>query len=251
MMKLFRSIFDDIKKGENLDIYITLIVAIVIAVMNLLGNTPKSVLDSLILAVLALLVSSALGVRHRLENLKQQIFQTTKGIDFKDRRQQHEVPFDKRFADAKNIDLHGYSLNSLVASYLGFLNEKAATGCKMRIILLDPESTTPQIVSYLTEAGSLLTNDIQRSVEGLKNLLSTRNVEIRFTTTPTPFGLAIKDSKKANGSVDVDLYAYRVSALDRPKIIISKEIDKHWYEFFVQQFEKLWEDARPYEKLKE
>lgn len=166
-----------------------------------------------------------------------------KGVELKSRKE-YQAPFNQRFADVQCLDVHGYSLGGLWASYIGFLYEKAKAGCKIRILLLDPLSSTPEIVSSLTEAKGLLKNDIERSVESFKHLLDMRNVELRYTAVPTPFGLVIKDSKEDSGIVEVDLYAYRVSAMDRPKLVITKEIDAERFTFFVEQFEKLWEDAR-------
>ena len=54
-MKLFRQIWDDLKRGKNIEVYVTLILAIIVAVLGLTGTVLPDQLTSVTLAVLALL----------------------------------------------------------------------------------------------------------------------------------------------------------------------------------------------------
>lgn len=77
-MNGLRRIFSDIKQGDNIDLYVTVLIALVVAVLNLLGIAPPSLVQTLSLSVLALLVSSILGLRHRIENATEKISQVQK-----------------------------------------------------------------------------------------------------------------------------------------------------------------------------
>ena len=62
-MRFLRRIWDDIKQGENLDLYLTVLAAIVLAILNLAGFAVSSVVNSFSLAILALLAVAMLGNR--------------------------------------------------------------------------------------------------------------------------------------------------------------------------------------------
>ena len=54
-MKSFRQIWDDIRQGENIDLYLTILAAILFVILNLAGLAPDTFLAPLTLSVLALL----------------------------------------------------------------------------------------------------------------------------------------------------------------------------------------------------
>jgi hypothetical protein len=83
-VRALKRIFDDIKQGENLDLYLTIAVALIVAGLNLLSITPPDLLNSLMLAIFAIIASSLVGNRHRLENIQKQLGETNKEEILKD-----------------------------------------------------------------------------------------------------------------------------------------------------------------------
>ncbi len=61
MKNLLNRVIDDLGCGENIDIYATVVVALAVAMLNLIGFNQQSLIDSVSLAVLALLASSMNG----------------------------------------------------------------------------------------------------------------------------------------------------------------------------------------------
>lgn len=154
--------------------------------------------------------------------------------------------FSVRFADAPSIAIHAYSMQTLVTSFMSFFVRKATEGCKLRFLLLNPNSAAVSVVAGVTEEGAQLRQDIERTVASLHRLLAHTNVELRFTPVPSPFGLVVADAEGSARRVEVELYAYDVVAADRPHFTLTPERDGPWYEFFLTQFERLWKSARPY-----
>ncbi len=66
-MSLLRRIMEDLRRGENIDAYVTVIAAIVLSVLNVLDVLPAGSLSGVILGVLALLAIGTLVTRTRLE----------------------------------------------------------------------------------------------------------------------------------------------------------------------------------------
>lgn len=68
-MEYFHRVLNDLKQGENVDLYVTVFVSVFVAALSLFDLVPQRVMTSLTLAVMALLINSILGIRHRLEML--------------------------------------------------------------------------------------------------------------------------------------------------------------------------------------
>lgn len=66
-MKVFRQIWNDVKKGENLDLYITVIIAFTIGVLSLFGYANQILATSITLATLGILTASSLRDKHSNE----------------------------------------------------------------------------------------------------------------------------------------------------------------------------------------
>src|SRR5207244_3347128 len=69
-MPRLRRIWDDIRRGKNIDLYLTILVAIGMTVLILIGFNPAlELLSPLTLTVLALIAFATLGNRYKLEEV--------------------------------------------------------------------------------------------------------------------------------------------------------------------------------------
>jgi ABC-type uncharacterized transport system YnjBCD permease subunit len=70
-MRLLSTIWDDLRQGENIDLYLTIIAALIISGLNVAGIAPATLLPAITLAVLALLAITNLVNRHKLDDALQ------------------------------------------------------------------------------------------------------------------------------------------------------------------------------------
>ena len=75
-MKFLKDIIQDIHVRHNLDIYITVVLAIIVAVLGIIGVANSIVISSTVLATLALVSTSLLQNRRENEEIRQTISQT-------------------------------------------------------------------------------------------------------------------------------------------------------------------------------
>lgn len=66
-MKVVNGIWNDVKKGENLDLYITVIIAFTIGVLSLFGYANQTLATAITLAALGILTASSLRDKHSHE----------------------------------------------------------------------------------------------------------------------------------------------------------------------------------------
>jgi hypothetical protein len=62
-VSLLRRILDDLRRGENIDAYVTVFAAVVLSVLNIVNILPPGSLSGVILGVLALLAIGTLVTR--------------------------------------------------------------------------------------------------------------------------------------------------------------------------------------------
>jgi len=124
-MVFLKRIVDDIKRGENIDLYVTVILAIIVSVLNAIGIGNSALQNSLILAVLALLASAILGNRHRLDDINEKLDKDS------DNQINSDVPASALddFKRASEIWIVGVNANAaLKYSYRTAIQEKLKKG---------------------------------------------------------------------------------------------------------------------------
>jgi len=154
-VQFFKQILREIKRGENVDLYVTVLVALSIAALNLLGLAPQSLIASITLTLLGLLAVSALENRHQFEELRQSFTKSIDDIFLKE----FPATLDEDFDSGKEIWLIGVTLRSLVAGKYIRLEEKLRKGHGIKILLVHPEGAAVEIASSRYYAEVILYSD--------------------------------------------------------------------------------------------
>lgn len=110
---MLRHMWNDIRKGENIDLYLTIVAALVFVVLNLVGVASPTFLAPLSLAVLGLLAITNLGNRQRMEELLAQ-----KALTLDDFfREEYPATYQDNLDQTAELWLVGVSLNRTVKSH--------------------------------------------------------------------------------------------------------------------------------------
>jgi hypothetical protein len=154
------------------------------------------------------------------------------------------------FDGSETISIAVVSGLGLVNTRRALLEEQLRLGRNLRIILLDVNRKDA------LDSWDRLSNppmntpaeDIRSSARVLLGLASVRqypgNCEIRLLDTTLPWSLIICQ-KQGISQMQVELHAYRRAPEERPGIFLASNTDSYWFEFFLQQFELAWSNARP------
>ena len=118
-MNIYERIWREIRSGENIDLYVTIVIAFVLVILSLFGFASSGVIASLTLAVLGLLAISNLVNRHRVEELIKQVAESAKGFFF----DEFPADFKENFESAKEIWLVGVTLRGTLANYYGLIEK--------------------------------------------------------------------------------------------------------------------------------
>jgi hypothetical protein len=166
-------------------------------------------------------------------------------------------PLETRLQSAKEISIIGGSLFRLASEYLGYFEEKAQNGCAFKFLLLEPESEAARLVAeyvvYELGDNNTYNNQIKTSLFNLQRLKQRYSdlIEIRTYKFVPPLSLLIVDPKKEHGSIQVELYTHAVPTRDRAEFTLQASHEPYWYNFFLRQFEQMWNRANPYKPQSE
>jgi hypothetical protein len=153
------------------------------------------------------------------------------------------------FDGAETISIAAVSGLGLVNHNRGLLEEQLRLGRKVRVMLLDADH------GDALSAWDRLSNppmntpeeDIRSSLRMLVALASLREYpgicQVKVSDTLFPWSLIIC-SKPEVSQLQIELHAHRRAPEERPNILLTDKTDAHWFQFFSQQFELAWSNAR-------
>ncbi len=247
-MKALKHIWDDIKHGENIDLYLTILVAIGLTLLDLAGFAPQSLVASITLSILALIAISLLGNRYKMEQLLEQPH-LTGVVALLD-----EFPpsLGTDIGSAKELWLAGVTLSSTLPNYFPLLEQMVRSGGKVKALLVQPHSPAAEKAAsraYVPSASNVervVTNTL-RSLYDLCYLRTVApergSVEIRTINHPMERRFIAINPQTASGVLYIANYAFRTPGGAKPKFVLQAK-DSKWYDFYVQEFNLLWESGK-------
>lgn len=239
-MNTLRRIWNDLRKGENIDLYLTIAAAVALVVLNLAGVAPATLVAPLTLAVLALLAVTSLGNRYRMDELLAQ------------REQSLDDFFREDFADSYKTDMEtaeelwlvGVSLHRTVTGNYALFERKLQQGHQLRVLLVHPDGaglemavargyTRRDVEKKRQEIGYVLDLlcDLRQTVPG--------RVEVRTIQHPLAYGALAANPNSGSGVLHLEHYCFRVSTDSMPRYQLRVR-DGHWYDFFKSELQALW-----------
>lgn len=197
-MHRLRRIWSEIGRGENLNLYLTIVAAIVLSIMNITGAASLSIVPSLTLALLALISLSLLGSRHQIEKILSTLVATEEATLVE------SFPSDMKvnIAQAKVLWLMGVSFLGILQEYYPTLERSLRSGQEVKALLVNHSSPACEIAASRDQVMDV---DYQRSrIRAARRYLSAlrqikpNGVEVRLTENPLDFEVILCDQGDDN-----------------------------------------------------
>lgn len=242
-MRLLQRIWDDVKKGENVDLYVTVVVALGLVLLNLVGLAPQNWIAPITLAVLGLLAISTLGSRYRLEELSRRLTQSSDTL-FLD---EFPARLKDDFEAGTEIWLVGVTLSRTIKTYYTAIERKLRKGHTIKVLLVHPEGPAVEMAEtriYGRMDLKRTCGDIRNTLQDLCDLrtIAPDHLQIRTIQNPLSYGVIAINPDSPLGVLYLEHYPYKVPGGSRPKIILQAK-DGRWYEFFREEIHLLWENG--------
>lgn len=242
MSNLIRRVWSEIRRGENVDVYLTIVVALILSLLNVLGLAPSSIIPAITLAVLALLALASLVSRHKMEDLSEKLSSTTRDGFIEEFDNQL---FKNDLDAAHEIWFYGASLDGIPTQYYSLLEQKLKHSCKIRVLVIDPNDSR---VLELSEMRAYANPDVHRAqVKVLATLsdfcelrkLAPAKLQIRTLKFPITHRLIALNPSEPNGKLYISNYPFGTSGGSLPKFQLSGK-DGRWFDLYRDEAVNLW-----------
>ncbi|GAA2255040.1 hypothetical protein [Streptomyces indiaensis] len=251
-MRLLRQLRTDLLAGENLEIYTTALLSLVLAVLGVLGMVGGEVLAAATLATLALLASGMLGSRRQVAKLTAEVRARGRGeLSVEDFLGKGKAGLLEQVRAAQDIRIVGVTLSRTLRDLVDELQRRAVAGAVVKVALIDPAGSAPDEAarrSTIPDRAGMYRNRLRSSVDLLRELAETPGtegrVEVRFLDFVPAFGLVLLDPQRPGGRIHVDIYSHSSASGDAVFTVLPHR-DGEWFPHFQTEFDSVWEHGRP------
>jgi len=159
-------------------------------------------------------------------------------------------PLTKRTAKAHDMWFCGISEINVMGHEDYFhekLNEKE--GVCIRVLVIDPECQAARSAADCTldNLGGIK-SDIERTILRVKHIIDKGvgkgSIELRLMEVAPGYSMIIIDPEKPDGQISVEFIGYKTPTDKRPHIELIKQRDNYWFNFFLMQYNMLWEKSK-------
>ncbi len=265
MKFIWETIKRDLSNRQNIDIYLTILVSLIIGGLGFFDIVGESQIRAALLAVLAILSLSLLisrasqeKINQALENHKQSIQKTIEKIEppcLSDRFFREDYPglnIQPYIREAQKAYFWGFAFTSTIPTLRDDFENGLINGLELKFLFIKPDSDASKMAVKGSEKQDK--NEFDRAVRG--NLLtlssmskrhlkqtSKKSIEIKVFDYLPPFSIIAVDPHLPRGKMFVRIASYQMDRSKVPWFELEKKIDKNWFEVFSEQFETVWNNA--------
>jgi hypothetical protein len=255
-MTFLKTIWGDILKRQNLDVYVTVSLTIGIAILGILGITTIEVISAAILGVLGLVSISLLQNRREDEQLREILGKVDNKFSAEDYLNDRTAypPLQETLVNARCVCFMGPSLLNIFSSWGGYLLEEKMRkyGTKIQALLIDPDG--PGVNSMEAYFRHPLAVDIERDI---KRTLSTFDVshkkgtmpnllEVRLMPIHPHISMVIINPDDDDGKMFIEFIDFEIPLHALPHMELTRQRDGRWYEYFLSHYRRTWDGAKVY-----
>ena len=124
------------------------------------------------------------------------------------------------------------------------------------MVLLDPDSNAVAAHAEQSHAKEsdqpeeVIRMHIHSTIAALNPFLNPKkaapgSIEVRFSLMFAPYSMFAVDLEKDTGVIVVEFHIYRTDLDTRPHVVLDRRHQAYWFDFYRDQFRRIWEDSRP------
>jgi len=251
MMRIFRQILEDIKRGENIDLFITVTLVAIIAVLDVLSIASTGLVASVTLATLGLIALGLLVTRYKIEN----IYHTHDVVNTVKLSTKIFSSLDIDLANerTKEIWMLGLVLRGTIYRHFYDFNRNVAQGTRIRAMItnwnkVDMNTTVKRLSRGVTT--ERFRTGYEEAIDRLRiinqSVKDLDGVKLKLLEFVPSFSLYIFPKTEDGGIIYVEMYCFKSSDGSIPKFRVTERENPIWYKHFLSQFELMWQDAEEF-----
>lgn len=250
-MKILARAWQEFWHGENIDIYIGVPLAAVIAFLGIRQQVSAEMVSAATLAVLAVVLGSLLGNRWNTESVKNAIASMAKdkcsADDFFEDFNRKDL--SSLIKESKTILLWSVTFTSTIRDLHHEIEEALSKGATVRVMLIRPDSPTSEVASHRNRQwdNKRVSEAIYQSLRFLHDfsiLHPKGKLEVRLSDSIPPWGMIAVYPEKLPGRMMIRINTVPIPRAQRPAFVVDARRDPKWFVSFERQFYETWESAQ-------
>lgn len=224
------------------------------------SKIPTDIVLQWILAILGLLAVSELTERlRRIRRIEENTKKALHTIENKFGERASASSFfmkklprlDPYLEKASKVCCTGVTLQKMTREHIHTFAELLQDGALIQIIIVNPDSEAAKQVSeagvsYPIEMLKANAHSTITNISWLSSLPESKGkIELKMIDEHIHFNTLSIDPDKDRGIIFIEMTSQRWVSRNRPRFELTRRRDHFWFNYFQNQFDKVWDDARP------
>jgi hypothetical protein len=224
----------DLRDGRNREAYTIFMLGIVLTGLGVAGSIGQQyLLSGLLLAVTYLVFRSTVepGGRFGLADVL--------------RDRESFVPFPELLRGASELWVYGPSAVNILAHAADIRQQLLAKGGSVRVIVQDPQARAIEDVRAQLDDNLDFSRTLESSLATLDRLGAHGDLEYRLLPFSPGFSIVVVDAHKPSGFLILELHGFMDdNVAGRMHLRIPRAESLHWFGYWADRFQAMWEAAR-------
>lgn len=254
--KFFQKLWENAR--QDMVEYLTILICSVVIIFSVFDVVDLKIVTEAILAVLLIQAYSLLKNHHIEKELKQSLKELMNQQN-QSRLSDTIIPFGDRVQEinrgltqADEVWILSRTCQRLWVDYQDELQNIARRN-GLKLLLLDPSNGAFNMIEKSTiwqQPGDGDRHKIEVShfvsrLDCVRKTLELNNFEMRVIDYLPAWTLILINPRRNDGVVYVEMATYRAHSRKRPSFVLNCDLDNHLYDQFRNEFEQMWDDAKP------
>jgi hypothetical protein len=231
-----RRVLAEVRNGRHREAYALFLVGVALVVLGLVGLADVPVLLSAILLALSFLVfHTAAEASDRPAPLDQVL-----------RNRQDYGAFSKLLPGTRDLRIYGPTAVNVLVNSADIKRFVLESGGTVRVIVQDDAPAALALSAIQLDDNLDLGRTLDSSLAILDRLSASPGFSFRKLPANPGFSLVIVNAANPSGYVIFESQGFKDENIaDRMHIVISRKESPHWFTYWVERFEAMWENAMP------
>ncbi|NDJ63215.1 MAG: hypothetical protein GYB67_18995 [Chloroflexi bacterium] len=236
IVRTFARIFREIVKGQNVEAYVVALIGVALIAVDVIEVVDPSLQRTVIIAALVILIFRITLPPDERADLDEVL---------QDR--QSYGPFREFLLSGRDVWIYGPSAANVLRESGYIRREILEKGGAVRVLVQDPgEREGLALLRRQLDTTHDLERDIGTSLITLRQMLTWGSMAYRLLPYGPGFSLVIVDPKGRDGRLVVEFFGFQNEVIDeRMHIEITRRESQHWFDYWVGQYELMWNTATP------
>jgi hypothetical protein len=247
----------DIRTGQNIDVYIAIVISVIVALLSILGIVSQTIIFSTLLLIMALVPYSMLVNRRQNEETMAMLsnLKSTRSLASSFFYKEDDIAeIVQAIRSSQKVVIWGYTMSTHIPYLKEEIEKGLDRGLQMTVLLIKPSGIALEMAAIRSEsrtAKKRINKDLEDNLDRLEEIKKGRpnaHFEYKIIDYFAPYTMYIYDPHLSNGKIVVKLSAFETSSAERPTYSLTKKDDEFWFLVHLNQFDIAWKKAQIWAK---